>query len=981
MFHKFVFALLLCMVFATGLSAGARPLFGTPLADDPLQARIYRLDNGLTVAFSVNRETPNIRGCIAFRVGSGDDPADKTGLAHYLEHLLFKGSEKLGTTDYRAERPLLEQIEKLYDRREASRDPDERQELYREIDRLSAQAGQYTVQNEFVQAINEMGGSGLNAYTSLDRTVYFNSLPANQLEKFIRLQFDRFRSPVFRGFHTELETVFEEFNLYQDRPGARFSQLMLSTLFPDHPYGRPVIGLPKDLKNPSPRRVMEFYRRYYVPGNMIIVLAGDFDPDSALRLIEETFGTLPAGEVPESGLPPLEPLRGESVHTLITPEHEMCRAVWRLDRPGLRELDLLELSARILSNGSAGLFDQNLTIPQKVADAAAGAGGKPGVYGMLIVNAVPNRGDSPEQALKLLDAEIEKLKRGDFPDWLLPAIGDHAEFDLARSLRDNEFRADRLLDSYLDRIDWPDAANEPARRKSITKAEIMEFARKHLTGDRIVLYRKNGPLSPGEKLPKPPLTPLKTAKGHSEFFREISRMKVAEIRPEFPDLEHGIRRDELCIEAGLPFEGEQVRVRRRADFEWIPNTRNDYFQLRYVFPVGSRHNRLWQLAGGYSAVAGTETRSAEALKLELYRLAGSVSVSSGPEETVVTINGLARNLPAIAGIAEELLTRPAVNDEALQRMVSRILLARKSQKENPNAVLADGLLPYVRYGREYLEKSNLSSEELNKVRPAEVASLLRELKSYPVRIQYYGPELPELKRTVGELLPLPLPEKRPPLPFVPEEKKIETPAVYLVHIPNVSQLHLLYLTSGRRYNPDDVGTRFLFNSYYGSGMASVTFRKLRESHSLAYGCYSYYGTPDDPAGNHYFVTYLSTQADKLPDAMKAVESMGFPVDLAAIGNSRDTLLKSQAAERWLDERLFSLADNYRKLGLPLNYREETYRQLQDASVFDLLEFYRQEIEDKPRALLVVGDADTIDRKALERFGPVKQLSADDVFPR
>ena len=221
MFHKFVFALLLCMVFATGLSAGARPLFGTPLADDPLQARIYRLDNGLTVAFSVNRETPNIRGCIAFRVGSGDDPADKTGLAHYLEHLLFKGSEKLGTTDYRAERPLLEQIEKLYDRREASRDPDERQELYREIDRLSAQAGQYTVQNEFVQAINEMGGSGLNAYTSLDRTVYFNSLPANQLEKFIRLQFDRFRSPVFRGFHTELETVFEEFNLYQDRPGAR----------------------------------------------------------------------------------------------------------------------------------------------------------------------------------------------------------------------------------------------------------------------------------------------------------------------------------------------------------------------------------------------------------------------------------------------------------------------------------------------------------------------------------------------------------------------------------------------------------------------------------------------------------------------------------------------------------------------------------------------------------------------------------------
>ena len=212
LFYKIALAVLLCVVCAAGLP-GATGLFGTPLADDPMQARFYRLDNGITVAFSVNRETPNIRGCIAFRVGSGDDPADKTGLAHYLEHLLFKGSERLGTIDFEAERPLLERIEQLYDRHEASRDPDERQELYREIDRLSAEAGKYTVQNEFVQAVNAMGGSGLNAYTSLDRTVYFNTFPANQLEKFIRLQFDRFKSPVFRGFHTELETVFEEYNL------------------------------------------------------------------------------------------------------------------------------------------------------------------------------------------------------------------------------------------------------------------------------------------------------------------------------------------------------------------------------------------------------------------------------------------------------------------------------------------------------------------------------------------------------------------------------------------------------------------------------------------------------------------------------------------------------------------------------------------------------------------------------------------------
>ena len=982
LFYKIALAVLLCVVCAAGLP-GATGLFGTPLADDPMQARFYRLDNGITVAFSVNRETPNIRGCIAFRVGSGDDPADKTGLAHYLEHLLFKGSERLGTIDFEAERPLLERIEQLYDRHEASRDPDERQELYREIDRLSAEAGKYTVQNEFVQAVNAMGGSGLNAYTSLDRTVYFNTFPANQLEKFIRLQFDRFKSPVFRGFHTELETVFEEYNLYQDRSDARFSHLLLGALFPNHPYGRPVIGLPEDLKNPSPRRVMEFYRRYYVPGNMVIALAGDFDPDAALRMIEQTFGTLPAREVPSSTLPELEPVAGESVHTLVAPENELGAVAWRIVKPTLRELDLLELSARVLSNGSAGIFDQNLNIPQKVADSGAGSGGKPGVYGYLLVSATPNSGESPEQALELLDAEIEKLKRGDFPDWLLTAILDHAELDRSRSLRNNDFRADQLLDSYLERIDWPDAAGTPARLRLITKAELVEFARTHFGPDRLVFFRKNGPLAPAEKLAKPPLTPLVTAQGHSAFFQELAAMEVSEIEPEFPDLETEVQRDTIRAHGEFRSDDSSGHGGRDVELDLVRNSRDNYFQLRYRFAVGSRHNRLLPLAGEYSAVAGTEQRSAEALKLELYKLAGSVSIAVGREETVVTLTGLARNLPAIAGIAHEMLSSPAVNPDALRRLTGKILLERRTEKENPDSVLFSGLLPYVRYGAEYLKRSTLSAGELEKVEADEVTSLLRRLTGFPVRVDYYGPELPELRRIAARLIP-PLPpseERNPPPPLRPVEQPITAPAVYFVHVPNVSQLRLLYLADGARFNPDNVGVRFLFNRYYGGGMASVTFRKLRESNSLAYSCYSSYVTPEEPTERHFFMIYLSTQADKLADAMKAVAAMGFPVDPAAIENSRDTLLKSQAAERWHDEALLDLAENFRKMKLPPDYREVTYRQLQSVSASDLQEFYQSEIEPRPRALLVVGDADKVDWKALEMFGPVARLSVDEIFPR
>ena len=194
-------------------------------------------------------------------------------------------------------------------------------------------------------------------------------------------------------------------------------------------------------------------------------------------------------------------------------------------------------------------------------------------------------------------------------------------------------------------------------------------------------------------------------------------------------------------------------------------------------------------------------------------------------------------------------------------------------------------------------------------------------------------------------------------------------------------LRLLYLADGARFNPDNVGVRFLFNRYYGGGMASVTFRKLRESNSLAYSCYSSYVTPEEPTERHFFMIYLSTQADKLADAMKAVAAMGFPVDPAAIENSRDTLLKSQAAERWHDEALLDLAENFRKMKLPPDYREVTYRQLQSVSASDLQEFYQSEIEPRPRALLVVGDADKVDWKALEMFGPVTRLSVDEIFPR
>lgn len=961
--------------------------WATPLANDPIKAQIYRLPNGLTVCLSVNKETPNLYTYIGVRTGSMNDPLDKTGLAHYLEHLLFKGSNDLGTIDYAMEKPLLDQIDALYDRHEATADPAEREAIYTEIDQLSGEAARFIIQSEFDQALNQMGATEINAYTSLDRTVYLTSLPGNQLEKFLKLQYDRFRSPVFRGFHTELETVFEEFNMAADRPGSRFYSLIADKLYAGHPYARPVIGLPEHLKNPSPRRVMEFYRQWYVPNNMVIVLAGDFNPEQALKWIEETFGQLEAKPLPDRIIPMPPPIRGETVTTLTAPDYEMCVLAWRIDRPDQHQLDLLSMINQILSNGSAGLLDQDITIPQKAAGAFASADGKPGLFGTLMVGAVPNSDMTPEAVKTLLDAELTKLKNGDFPDWLPEAIVKHMRLKLIQAERNNQFRADWLLGAFLDNISWPDAVAEIDRLGQLTKADIVAFAQQHLNDDRLVFYRTAGPLPPMEKLAKPPLTPLAFQPHQpSRFFLELLNMSVEEIKPEFPDLVNGIVRSELEFSGQIPYQDTELTVKRHVPVQSVANVDNDFFTLHYVFAVGSDNDRRWPLAAAYSDVAGTERLSDEELKIELYKLAGSISLDAGREKVTLTVSGLQENFDAILALVKEKLTTPRINQTALQLLVQNILLERKVATEKPQQILFDGMMNYAKYGPNYSKESELSAAELQAMPAETLTGMLQELAGYPVRILYYGPEADsqtndKLDALLAAAFPLPLPEKRPPVPVEWPELATSQRQVYFFPLPNLRQVHMLFMSRCRPYNPDDIGTRQLFNQYYGSGMSSVTFQKLREENSLCYSCVSSYSTPATPRRRHYFFTYLTTQADKLPEAIKAVEALGFPMNLTALEHARNTLLKAQAAERWQDEALLELAETYRQMGLPPDYRQETYQQLQEVSAPELDEFYRQEIGSVPNVLLIVGDENIVDLKALEAFGPVKKLSVEDIFPQ
>ncbi len=253
------------------------------LANDPLKSRIYTLSNGLTVHMAVNKDEPRIQTYIGVRVGSKDDPAQTTGLAHYFEHMMFKGTPNFGTMDWAKEKVLIDKIEALFESYRTTKDPEKRKQIYKEIDQVSFEASKLAIPNEYDKLMTAIGSNGTNAFTGNDYTAYVENIPSNQIENWAKIQQERFTTPVLRLFHTELETVYEEKNMSLTNDGRRANEAMMSALFPNHPYGtQTTLGDAEHLKNPSMKEINNFFKKYYVPNNMIVVMAGDFDPDQAI---------------------------------------------------------------------------------------------------------------------------------------------------------------------------------------------------------------------------------------------------------------------------------------------------------------------------------------------------------------------------------------------------------------------------------------------------------------------------------------------------------------------------------------------------------------------------------------------------------------------------------------------------------------------------------------------------------------------------
>ncbi len=940
------------------------------VSNDPTATRIYTLDNGLKVYMSVNKEQPRLQTMIAVRVGSKNDPAETTGLAHYFEHLMFKGTDKFGTQNFEAEKPLLDEIERLFEVYRATTDEAERKAIYAQIDSVSQEASKYAIPNEYDKLMQAIGADGTNAWTSYDETNYVEDIPSNQIENWAKIQSERFANAVIRGFHTELETVYEEYNMGLTNDGGKVFDEIFATIFPDHPYGKQTtIGKQEHLKNPSITNIKNYYKTYYVPNNMAVCMAGDFDPDEAIEIIEKYFGALtPNANLPKSE--EYEPKRLTGVHEteVYGLESESIAIAWPVE--GARGENALvgEILASVLSNGGkCGLLDTNLLQEQKVLDAACGVEFLSDA-GVAILLGEPKQGQSLEEVRDLLLAEVAKLRNGEFDEALLKSIIANYRRGEMADLENNFVRAYKMEAAFINGLDWADVATELDRAAEITKADIVAWANENMAADGYcVVYKRQGEDKSQKKIDKPSITPISANRdAQSDYLVAMQASEVEPIAPVFVDYERDMSRTQL--ESGIEVLYKQ-------------NETNSLFSLVYLYDFGTSTVKSMDLATSYMELLGTADKSAEQIQRELYDLACSFNITTNADKTYVTISGLAENMERAIAIVEEYIANVEGDDDVLREVKRDVeqqyINAKASQRDNFAA-----LQRYCLYGPEYIRSRTMSVKELRSVTSEELLSNIKHLPQIKHRVMYYGPQamtdfvatLSSAHRVADNLIDL----KSEPAASRP----VATSNVLFAQYDAKQVYYMQYSCRAEdKFDNEKSAVVNLYNNYFSGGMNSIVFQEMREARGLAYSAYTYLAKGQLPHHPYYFYAFIATQNDKVEQAVKAFDEIieDMPRSEQAFELAKSGILANLESQRTTK---MSVLWNYlesEKFGLSEDARKTVYEGVKSLTLDDVVRFQQEFIKERPYTYCILGDKRDLDMRYVRSLGKIKYLTQEDIF--
>lgn len=937
---------------------------GIVSAQTGLKTKTYHLDNGLKVVLCENHDQPEIYGAVYVHAGSKNDPLDATGMAHYFEHIMFKGTDRIGTINWEKEKVYLDSISLMYDKLHETTDPAARQSIQMKINELSIASTDYAIPNEVDVILTQMGGKGLNAGTSYDQTMFFNTFPSNQLSKWMDVYVERFRNPVFRLFQSELEAVYEEKNMYGDGPINAFQEYMFKETFGEHPYGRPVIGYTEHLKNPQPAKMREFYNTYYVANNMTLILVGDFNMESIEPMIAEKFGTWRSGELPKEPTYTLPKFNGPTVKEVRMTPMKMGALIF----PGIKNSDPdmlpLTMACSVFFNGETGLTDKLMLngdlmmaalLPLSLEDQGAN-----------VVLYVPKiLGQSHEEAEKLIFNCLDQLKKGEFSDELFEAVRMGMLTGRIRATENLNQLANLFLEMETTGQTYEEFLAETERIKTITKDEVVAIANKYFGNDYLDIRSKMG-FPDKDKVEKPNWKPLeaKNTNMKSEFAKMIEAEEVPEVTPQVIQI------------------GTDVKITDITDgFKLYSaiNTANDIFELKFYFNYGSLNDPDLDKAASYLSMQGTEDKPFQQLALELQKMGASISTYAIENYFVVSVTGFDADLEELLDLCYQKLYHPSNDESQIKILADGEKMNIATQKDDAST-WARAVREYAWYGEksEYLNHTSL--KEWSKRSGSELLAEVAEALKYDGYVTYTGGQFPKvLAKSISAHRILPLkPLKGEEKVLV--EKQFTEPQVFYAPNKKFRQSNIWFYVPGEKLSLEDEALSGLFSKYFGTDMYSIVFQEIREFRSLgytAYASYSYDGLERKPG---YLYGFLGTQGDKTFDGIDAFSELikDMPERVEKFNASKEALLKSNASQYYTFRSKPGMVRYWIWKGYDHDPRAEVTERIRKAEFKDVVGFYNRMIKDRP-VVIMMSSPKKINKKELAKYGKVTKLKYSQII--
>ena len=936
---------------------------------DPMNTKIYTLDNGLKVYMTVNKETPRIQTYIAVKVGSKNDPKETTGLAHYLEHLMFKGTENFGTSDYAAEKPKLDSIKALFEIYRTKTDPEERKAIYHKIDSISYAASKIAIANEYDKLMAVIGADGTNAFTSNDMTVYQEDIPSNEIDNWAKIEADRFMHPVIRGFHTELEAVYEEKNMSLTEDNSKAMEALDSVLFPHHPYGlQTTLGTQEHLKNPSIVNIENYRANFYVPNNVAICVSGDFDPDTFVATIEKYFGEWkPNPDIKFLEYEPEQAITTPVQKTVYGLDAEFVMMGWRV--PGANDYlrsEVGDIVGDILYNGQAGLADLNLIQAQKVNGFYGFNYTRPD-YGEFMLVGYPREGQTLDEVRDLMLEQVAKLRSGDFDESLIQSTLNNYKLSNMRQLEDNSRRAMNFVQSFINGHDWKDDALQMQRLEKITKQQIVDWANEHLGANSYVaVYKRIGEDKSIEKIAAPAITPIETNRDkQSEFLTEIQNTEVTPIEPVFVDFSKDMSKGSVA-------EGIELLYKK--------NETNDITTLTSVFDRGNQDDPRLGLAFDYLSYLGTPTRSAEQIKKELYELACFQRLSCGTTQSYIGVSGLDENVGKAMDIVEDLIFNAQPDTVILAELKSDIFKTRSDNKLNQGACFS-ALRRYIFYGPDYIKKATLTNEQVATLTSEELLQAIRDLYGKKHDVLYYGPsDEATAKSMIAEHHKI-SENPEPLFKAYPQARQVASSEVFIAPYDANQFYYLQYSDRGEKFNAtNDPGVR-MYNNYFGSGMGAIVFQEMREARGLAYSASAFLSDLGYKDCDYLFYAFIASQNDKAKDAVEAFDSIinEMPESEKAFEVAKTSLLTGIRTSRTTGINVLYEYLDLQDFGLTEDRNKAVFEKVQGMTLADVKAFQEKWIKGRKYVYGFLGKKEGLDMDFVSSLGPVSELTLEEIF--